>query len=172
MLCVEVTYELTQRDFFDSFVAHRNRSFLTKWFWRLITVIVCTLVAAGVFDVAARHNAQAVSDFGRLMVFPLLWAAIVWVMPWWTAKNQFSKQPKAHGPRTMTVDAQGIRWHWSGGSANVEWKGFIRSVECKKEILLYTSPACFNIVPTRALTTEQLSEFRALLERIGSTVSR
>jgi YcxB-like protein len=160
---MEATYELTQKDFFDSFVAHRSRSLATRWFWRFTTALICFLLAAGLLGVAARPSFQTLSDLARVMVFPILWAAIVWVIPWWTASNQFSKQPKAPGPRKMTADANGIRWDWEGGCANVEWKGFTRWLECKSEILVYTSPACFNIVPTRALTPEQLSEFRGLL---------
>jgi hypothetical protein len=160
---MEVTYELKQKDFFDSFVAHRSRSAATKWFWRLVTTIVCLLVAVGIFNLAAHRNSQSAGDSARLMIFPFFWAVLVWVMPWWVAKRQFSKQPLAHGPKTIIADTAGIHWRWTGGSADVEWRGFIRWLECKSEILLYTSPACFNIVPTRAFTPEQLSEFRALL---------
>jgi YcxB-like protein len=62
----------------------------------------------------------------------------------------------------MVLDAAGVHWRWNGGSADVEWKNFIRFLECKSEFLLYSSPACFNILPKRALSPDQLSELRGL----------
>jgi hypothetical protein len=47
----------------------------------------------------------------------------------------------------------------------VEWKNYVRSVEGKNHILFYTSPACFNIVPKRALGKEELIRVLALLKQ-------
>ena len=64
----------------------------------------------------------------------------------------------------MLVDTVGIHLRWDGGASDVEWRMFIRWLECKNQFLLYTSPACFNILPKRAFVPQQLSEFRALLQ--------
>jgi len=61
------------------------------------------------------------------------------------------------------MDATGVHWRWNGGASDVEWKNYIRYVESKRQFLLYLSPAAFNMVPKRALTSEQVSEFRTLL---------
>ena len=37
---MQVSYELKQRDFFDSFIVHRNRTPLRKWSFRLIATFV------------------------------------------------------------------------------------------------------------------------------------
>jgi len=63
------------------------------------------------------------------------------------------------------LDSSGAHRRWNGGSADVEWRNYIRSVEGKNQILFYTSPACFNILPKRALAVEQLSELRELLKQ-------
>lgn len=67
------------------------------------------------------------------------------------------------------LDTDGTHWRWDGGSSDVEWKSYVRWIETKNEILLYTSPVLFNIVPKRALTSEQLSQLRTLLtQSIGA----
>ena len=53
----------------------------------------------------------------------------------------------------------------------MEWTNFIRYLESKTLFLLYTSPACFNIVPKRALTPSETESFRGLLqEKMGVTM--
>ena len=84
---------------------------------------------------------------------------------WWSARRQFLRQPGARGPRTVLFDDIGAHWRWNGGSSDVEWKNYVRSVEGKNHILLYTSPACFNIVPKRALGKEDLVSVLALLKQ-------
>ena len=70
----------------------------------------------------------------------------------------------AHGARKIVADADGLHVAWTGGSANMNWSNLVRYIEAKNQFLLYTSPACFNIIPKRALTPEQLSDFRSLLQ--------
>lgn len=157
---MEVTYELTQRDFFDSLIAHRNRSPLAKWSFRLIVLIVFTFMGIGLISLALRPNFQNLSALGPLVAVAIMWSALMWASPWWAARNQFSKQPAAQGPRTMMLDSSGVHWRWNGGSADVDWKNFIRFQETKNQFMLYTSPACFNIVPKRALTLDEMGVFR------------
>jgi hypothetical protein len=162
---MEVNYELTQKNFYDSFIAHRNRTALNKWSYRLFGFFAVFLVCVGLLGLVMRPGAQALVDLARLSVLAFLWIALTWVLPWWSAKNQFSRQPRAKGVKTMMLDAAGIRWRWDGGSAEIEWKDFIRWVECNTEFLIYSSPACFNIVPKRALPDEKLAEFRTILTK-------
>lgn len=166
---MEVTYELTQKDFYDSFIAHRNRNAFSKWGFRLLGVFAFLFFGLGLLGVLMRHNSRARADFGQWFVLAVLWAGVVWFLPWWSARNQFVKQPKAKGTRTMMLDDAGIRLQWSGGSAETGWANHIGWRECDTEFLLYTSPACFNILPKRALRPEQLAEIR---DRLAKNVSR
>jgi hypothetical protein len=159
---MELRYELTKKDFYDSFVAHRNRFPVSKWAFRLVALGIFSLVVIGLLGIAAHPGLNWITDVG-IVLFAILWAGILWGRPWWTARRQLSEQPSLRGSRTMLVDAVGVHWRWDGGSADVKWKNFIRGLESKTEILLYTSPLSFNIVPKRALTPGQLVEFRNLL---------
>ncbi len=160
---MEVTYELTQRDFFDSLVAHRNRSTFARWSFRLAASIVVIFVGLGLVLLAIRPDAKSLTNLAPLFAMAVVWSILIWASPWWAARNQFSKQPAAQGPRTVLLDSGGVHWRWNGGSADIEWKNFIRFQETKNQFMLYSSPACFNIVPKRALTLDQMGAFRQLV---------
>lgn len=63
----------------------------------------------------------------------------------------------------MVIDGAGVHWRWNGGSSEVEWKNYVRWLETKDLVLLYSSPMAWGIVPKRAFDESQLTEFRALL---------
>jgi len=71
------------------------------------------------------------------------------------------------GERHSNHDAgyAGIHLQWNGGSAETGWANYIRWLESDTELLLYTSPACFNILPKRSLLPEQLAEVRTRLSK-------
>src|SRR5262245_34073634 len=144
---MEVTYELTQRDFFDSFIAHRNRSAFAKWTFRSIVAVVLILASAGLGSLAVHPNTQTLSSLAPLFGLAVMWLDLMWGSPWGAARNQFLKQPAAQGPKKILLDSAGVYWRWNGGSADIEWKNFIRFQETKNQFLLYSSPACLNIVP-------------------------
>jgi hypothetical protein len=105
-----------------------------------------------------------------LFLLLLFWILYLQISVRWFAKTQFTKQPAVQGPRTMTLDDRGVHWRWDGGSTDIDWRNLIRYVESEGEILLYSSPFCFNIIPKRALSPEELRSLRVVLEqKIGKT---
>jgi hypothetical protein len=162
---MQISYELTEKDFSESYSAHRNRNALSKWA-RRIFVWVAGMCAAIVFlGLLVKPSAKAARDLLPFLGLVIAWIVILWILPRWTMKRQFLKQPGAHGPRTLLLDSAGAHWRWNGGSSDVEWKNYIRSVEGKNQILFYTSPACFNILPKRALASAQLDDLRELVKQ-------
>jgi hypothetical protein len=162
---MQIDYELRQDDFIESFVVHRNRNIFSKWLIRLLKsfAIVVALILA--LTLIVRPNAEETKSLIPFFGLILMWAALLWGHPRWSARRQFLKQPGAHGQRTVLLDDSGVHWRWNGGSSDIAWRNFVRSLEGKRQFLLYTSPACFNIIPKRVLTPEGLLELRALLKR-------
>jgi len=160
-----VTYELVQRDFYDAFIAHRNRSAVTKWFLRFMLCVLVVLIASTALSMALLpdFHLDIKGNVFSLIVFVAVWSFIIWGAPWLSARNQFRKQPSAQGPRSVSLDAAGIHWKWNGGSADIEWKNFVRFQETRSQFLLYSSPVCFNVVPKRALDPNQMDIFRTLV---------
>lgn len=162
---MQISYELTKEDFSESYVAHRNGRALSKWSRRIFVWLagLCTAIVLLVF--LMKPSVQAARDLLPFLALVIAWVAILWIFPRWSMQRQFLKQPGAHGPRTLLLDLTGAHWRWNGGSSDIEWKNYIRSIEGKNQILFYTSPACFNILPKRALAAAQLSEIRELLKQ-------
>jgi hypothetical protein len=158
---MEITYELTQEDFTEAFTAHRSRSSAIRWVRIIAFWLVIAFASFVLYGSVRAHNTKSLLPFFFLAI---LWLVVIWgIIPRWYMRRQFTKQPGAHGPRKLTLDASGAHWRWNGGSAEVEWRNYIRSVEGVNQILFYTSPSCFNILPKRALNPDQLVELRALL---------
>ena len=160
---MEITYELTQRDFLNSLLAHRSRTGIAKWSFRVMSVFIFLIPGIGVVSLILKPSMKTFSDSFPLFILGGIWALFIWGLPRWSARTQFSKQPGAKGPRQMKLDTDGVHWRWSGGSADVEWKNFVRLLETKDEFLLYTSRVCFNIVPKGELSAEQIDQVRMML---------
>jgi len=162
---MQIDYGLTQRDFNDSFAAHRNRNVFSKWMTRVLVSFCFLMLAIFLLNLIIRPDAHDTRNLMPYLVLTFLWIGITRILPQWSARKQFSRQPGAHGPRTVLLDDTGVHWHWNGGSSDIAWKNYVRGLEGKTQFLLYTSPACFNIIPKRALTPEGLLELRALLKQ-------
>lgn len=166
---MQVTYSLEQKDFYHSLVAHRERTAILKWSYRLLCGFLFLLPGVGLVVFATDPHSKLATAI-PLFVLAAIWAMLIWAAPWWSARSQYLQQPRAQGPRTMTLDGSGVHWQWKGGQADVQWTNFIRFLESKSVFLLYTSPACFNIVPKRAFAPEETKSFRDLLqEKVGDT---
>jgi hypothetical protein len=163
---MQFSYTLTQRDFFDSIIAVRNRKAWAKWSFRVLPVLLILLI---VVSLLTDSRSQLVSSLTPLLFFLLFWTFLLWGSPSLFARKQFLKQPSAQGKRSALFDTDGVKWQWNGGTSAVEWKSYIRWMETKDQILVCSSPVQYDIVPKRALNAEQLSELRTLLtEKLGA----
>ena len=148
---MQITYELTKHDFIEAYSAHRNRSAVRMWIRRIFLWGLCLVAVFILFGFLVKPSVQSAKGLMPFFAVVIMWVLILAFLPRWTMGRQFTKQPGAHGPRTLLLDSSGAHWRWNGGSSDVEWKNYIRSVEGKNQFLLYTSPACFNILPKRVL---------------------
>src|SRR5690348_4763711 len=112
---MEISYSLTQADFYRSFLAHRNRNTFSKWLFRLLVPFCLLLVVASFLIFAFSRNADTVSNVKPLGSLALVWILIVWGAPWWSARRQFRGQPAAQGERSLVIDGDGIHCRWEGG---------------------------------------------------------
>jgi len=162
---MQINYELTQADFIDAFTAHRNRHIFRKWIPRFFMSILIVVAALLAFGLLVKRDAQDEKNLLPLFVLIFGWIWMVRIFPRWNARKQFLRQPGALGPRSVSMDATGVHWRWNGGSSDILWKNYVRTLEGRAQFLLCTSPVCFNIIPKRALTQEGLLEVRGLLKQ-------
>jgi hypothetical protein len=166
---MQISYRLSQQDFFQSLIAHRNRKKWVKWMFRFIIAALCFLVTWSLISVVRHPGAEKItSSVLPPLAMLFVWAFVMWGSPWRLARMQFSKKPSAQGQRSASLNANGIQWQWDGGTSAVEWKTYIHWMETKNQILIFSSPVQFGIIPKRALQPEEVDELRKLLtDHIG-----
>jgi hypothetical protein len=157
---MEIAYELTQNDFTEAFRVHRQRNSAVKGLLVVVFWMGIAFASHVLYGAVRAHDTIRLLPLSFLVI---LWIIVVEIFPRWNVRRQFTKQPGAHGPKKRMLDASGAHWRWNGGSAGGEWRNYTRSIEGAHQILFYTSPSCFNILPKQALNPDQLAELRALL---------
>ena len=162
---MQITYELTEKDFIEAYSAHRNRSAVRKCIRRLFLWGIGLTAASIFFGFLLKPSIEAAKGLAPFFAVVIMWILILVFLPRWTMRRQFTGQPGAKGQRIVQFDDSGAHWRWNGGSSDVEWKNYIRWVEGKNQFLIYTSPVCFNMIPKRVLADEQLGQFRELLKQ-------
>jgi hypothetical protein len=163
---MRVTYVLTQRDFFRSIIAIRNRKAWAKWSFRVLPVMLVAAIVASILDNSRSH---LLPSLVLLLFFLLFWTFLLWASPRLHARQQFLKQPSAQGEKTALFDNDAVTWRWDGGLSTVEWKSYICWMETKDQILICSSPVQCGIVPKRALNAEELVKLRTMLtQKLGA----
>jgi hypothetical protein len=167
-----VRFQFTLDDYRNAFRAHyrKGASAFTRWMLIVVLAIGVLLLLISLLFVITGQRALNV-------VLPpfLLGAFWIWIGMGKTymlsAKSQFAKNPVLREPRRVEFSDAGVKTDAGIASSQVGWKAFLRFVESSETFLLYTSPACFVIVPKRVLQTEQVSELRRLLQtHVGKDV--
>jgi hypothetical protein len=162
---MQITYQLTEKDFVEAYGTNRKRKPFGKWSSRVVGCVTLLVLIAIILGLVLQNGARVTKDYLPLACLALAWFIILEAWPRWEMKQQFRKQPGAHGPRTVLFDDEGAHWRWDGGSSDILWKNYIRWTEGDKQILLYSSPACFSMLPKRALDPAQLTELREILKQ-------
>ena len=162
---MDIVYELTERDFIEALLAHRQRTPFKKWSLRLFTLFVFGTLGLSLLVLAFRPNEETFLNIKPMLIFAPLWGLFVWGAPRLSARIQYRKQPSAHGQKSVLFDGWGVHGKWKGGTSEVEWQNYLRYVESKSLFILYQSPILFSFVPKRAMTPEQISELRALVQQ-------
>jgi|SRR6516162_2160709 hypothetical protein len=161
---MQLTYQLSQSDFINSIFAHRKHPMWRRWFYRLLALLATVSVAFLLFVIMLTPTREVVKGVTPSLLLAVLWIGLIWVLPYWSGYRQFRKQPRVHTPRTIIWDEAGVRWEWEGGSRASTWKDFLQWTESAKHFLLYGSPVSFEMVPKRAMTSDQEQELRRLLD--------
>ena len=160
---MEISYELTEKDFRDAIIAHRNRTKSSKWAYRVLMILAMALLGINLIGIVMRPITRSLPHDFPIAIIMLWGIGTLWCGPRLTAKRQYVKQPSAHGARTVLMDSDGIHWRWNEGTADNKWNHYVRFVESKDHFLIYSSPACFNIVPKRAMSVEDMANLRGLV---------
>jgi YcxB-like protein len=153
---MQITYELTEKDFREALIANRNRSAL-----RYTVELLIWLVVIGALSRVDGEDYLFIAWLFSIGGFFLVYW--LWLAPRSSARKQYRKQPVAHGQKMLLADHSGVHFRGEGASSDMEWRSYIKWRESKHLFLLYQSPSYFYMVPKRSMAPEQVEEFRGLL---------
>lgn len=168
-----LNFQFTLDDYRNAFRAHyrKGASAFTRWMLIVVLVVGVLFLLLSVLFVITGQRALNV-------VLPPLFLGAFWT---WigmgmtyqlSARNQFAKSPALREPRRIEFTDEGVKTDSGMASSQVSWKALLRYAESSDTFLLYTSPACFAIVPKRVLQPEQVNELRRLLQtHVGKNVA-
>lgn len=160
-----IEFQFTLDDYRKAFRAHikKGASGFTRWLMRFSLAGGVFFLLMGILFLLTGQRAP------KVMLPPLLIGAFwIWIgmggTYWLAAKRQFAKNPSLRQPRRVEINDAGVQIDAGVSSSSQTWQAYVSYVESKDSFLLYTSPACFNIIPKRILQPEQVNELRETLK--------
>jgi hypothetical protein len=121
------------------------------------------MLCFGAIAVVMKPELQVLQQLLPFMGIILVWMGLLWWMPKWSAAKQFKGSPASQGEVTLTASTVGICIKSQQSETNSKWESYVRWVENKNVIVLFTSPLVFLVIPKRAFLEDQLVSFRTLL---------
>ena len=166
---IRFTFQLTPEDYHQGLLLWRG---MKPWRRRLIRcsyVIMALTVPLAILLVCLRANLESLKLSGEILGFAVLWFGFMLASPWISAKRQFSGSPSAQSPMMVEASDVGLVVQTAHGSSNVAWSAYIAWAEGKSVFVVLPQPRIYIPIPKRALTNQQLDEFREMLRRnVGS----
>ena len=160
---MEVTYELAVDDFRRAIKAHRARTPFLRWTVRFGAGFAILVLATGAILFILEPHSAAFHNLIPLYVVFILWILIVWASPYLSARSQFRGSPSAKVPITLDVNDSGLQFHSQHGDSKVVWSAYVKWLEERTIFALFPTPKIYIVIPKRAFTVDQVSEFRELL---------
>jgi hypothetical protein len=162
---MEVNYQLTVDDFRRAIKAYRTRTKFLRWTARFGIGFVALVLATGVILLIFAPHGDSFHNLIPLFMFFILWILILWALPYLSARSQFRGSPSAKTPITLVVTDAGLQFRSQYTDSKVNWSAYVKWLEEKEIFALFPNPKVFIVIPKRAFTVDQVSEFRGFLRQ-------
>lgn len=162
---VQIEYKLTEKEVYRGLVQNNSSRLITKILRSLGIFLLVVMVFTTTVNIV-----NGIYYFSMSYLFPLLMGVYLTFLSEITAKIQVPNLIKTKNPFVQEVkvriDVNGFRMKGESFSNFMEWEKFHSIVETADFFLIKPTEASANIMPKRAFTTEDVAEFRNLLEGV------
>jgi len=162
---MEVSYQLTVDDFRRAIKAYRTRTPFLRWTVRVGIGFAILVLATGVTLLILEPHGDAFRNLIPLYILFSLWTLAFWGAPYLSARSQFRGSRAAKAPMTLDVTDAGLQFRSQHTDSKVDWSAYVKWLEEKTIFALFPNPKIFIVIPKRAFTVDQVSEFRELLRQ-------
>lgn len=161
---MHVDYEISEKDYLDGQrLAIKNSSV------RIVRWTRFVLPSFGAFLVVFLIHGILTQGFSVRVLPGLAFSLFFLFVPLLSKRKQktlYAKSNALHGRLTLDEDDSGIQFGGPITSAKVAWSYFGKFFEDERTFILYQkNQTIFNMVPKRALSTDQISSFRQHLKQ-------
>lgn len=129
-----------------------------------MAVTILALATGLILDILAPHS-DAFRNRVPLYVLFILWTLLYWGSPYLSARSQFRGSRAAKAPITLDITDTGLQFRSQHVDSKVDWTAYVKWLEQKTIFALFSNPKIFVVIPKRAFTVDQVSEFRELLRQ-------
>lgn len=151
---IQLNFQYTEADFLEFLRNYFIRHRLPVWGAVALGVLVLSLVF--------RSGPVTWSS-----VLPFLALVLTWLwLQQSLGKRNFRAVPEMQEPRACAIDAEKITVTGQSFSSEFPWTEVLRLVETKGLFLVYNSNTNAVMLPKRAFSEPQLSDFRALVSHL------
>jgi hypothetical protein len=162
---MEVNYQLTVDDFRRAIKVYRTRTPFLRWTVRFGIGFAILVLATGVILLILAPHGGAFQNLMPLCILFMFWITIMWASPYLSARSQFRGSPSAKAPITLDVSDAGLQFRSQHTDSKVDWSAYVKWLEEKAIFAIFPNPRVFIVIPKRAFTVDQVSEFRELLRQ-------
>jgi hypothetical protein len=146
-------YQITENDLLEAQIAHVGSMF------RISQFLGALLIVGGIGGLVF-----AKVEYSEVLV-PIALGVFFLFRLHLTAKLSFKRDFANQGKVEASTSRSGIQFLSTRGTAEVNWSAFILVRETKNLFMLYSQARCFNIIPKRAFTPDDLLAFRQALDQ-------
>ena len=162
---MQVTYQLTQEDFYQGCLAWRSRRKWQLWMLRIAYVIVGIAFLTSLLTLLLDRSSMTAPTALAGLAFCVVWFAYVLLTPRFSSRRQFRSMPSVQSPITLDITEAGLEIHTIHAESKVSWAAYVGWVERKTVFVILPQPRIYVPIPKRAFNEEQIEEFRELLRR-------
>jgi hypothetical protein len=162
---MQVTYQLTPKDYHHGLLAWRNLKKWRRWLLRCAYFLVGLTLLLSLLPLLLRPGTVMPRIWATPFAFAVCWFAFMLIVPRLSARRQFRNTPTAQAPATIEASDAGLHVQSAHADSRVAWSAYVAWGENKSVFVILPQPRIYVPIPKLAFTAEQVSEFRELLRR-------
>lgn len=142
------------------------QEFLRNYFWKNRSRLYLFLgVLAFAFLVLLQRESFSTSTFWVSILLPLgLMVGLWWFVLQYSGRRTFRMAPQMSEARTCVIDQEKLDITGQTFKSEFRWSGVQQVVETARLVLIYNSKVSAVMLPKRAFSPEQFSNFKSLVE--------
>lgn len=164
-MSLEITYHLTQDDYRHGWMTWRTGTSWRKWNYRVSVAVMIVLFLAGILLYFRGPTLESKYFSIFALGMPAVWFLFLWLAPRIQARRQYRRMPAAQASTTLMISDSEMHVQSQHYDSRVRWSAYVGWAEGEAVFVLFPQPRVYVPIPKRAFSSEQIGQFREILQR-------